>query len=65
MKVYKKGSFEVTKIEFCCRDMAESVLFHKISTNAWTDHPLVFFYDDLRLKYCPYCGAKIEGSCRE
>jgi hypothetical protein len=65
MKVYKTGSFKVSKIEFCCSRMAESVLLHKISTNTWTDHPLVFFYNDLILYYCPYCGKKIEGGCIE
>jgi hypothetical protein len=65
MKVYKKGILEVTKIEFCCKKMAESVLLHKISTSDWTDHDLVFFHKDLLLRYCPYCGEKIEGGCRE
>lgn len=57
----KYGLFGVTGIEFCCGRMAEDVLFGKVTTAHWTDHPLVFSVGDYRIKHCGHCGAKIEG----
>ncbi len=64
MKVFKKGDFEVTKIEFCCREMAEDVLLGRTTASQWTDHPLRFFHGngkEIQLDYCFHCGARIDG----
>ena len=69
MKVYVHGPYNgVTKIVFCCDNMAEDILFGKVSTRPWTDHPLIFSVkdshnQDYRLTHCGHCGAKIEGEC--
>lgn len=64
MKIYVHGSFNgVTKIEFCCDNMAEDILLHRVKTTPWTDHPLHFTVGDYRLSHCGHCGAKIEGEC--
>jgi len=67
MKVYVHGPYNgVTKIEFCCHDMAEDILLGKVTTRPWTDHALGFWVKDksgngYRLSHCGHCGAKIEG----
>lgn len=64
MKVFVHGPYNgVTKIEFCCDDMAEDILLGIVKTRKWTDHPLQFFAGDYRLSHCGHCGAKIEGEC--
>lgn len=64
MKVYVSGSFNgVKKIEFCCDDMAEDILFGRVKTRKWTDYTLGFWAGDYRLSHCGHCGAKIEGEC--
>ena len=66
MKVYVHGPYNgVTKIEFCCDQMAEDILFGVVKTSKWTDHPLVFKVGDYCLSHCGHCGAKIEGECFE
>ena len=68
MKVYRSkgqnsphGIFGVTGIEFCCGAMAEDILFGRVKTSHWTDHPLYFRAGDYPLSHCGHCGAKIEG----
>lgn len=73
MKIYrsygqhtKHGLFGVTGIDFCCDKMADDVLFGKVTTRPWTDHPLNFYVKDktnngYHLSHCGHCGAKIEG----
>jgi len=64
MKVFKKGDFDVTKVEFCCREMAEDVLLGRTTAGQWTDHPIQFFYGkshEIHLTHCFHCGAKIDG----
>jgi len=65
MKVFKNGSFNVVKIEFCCPKMAEDILLGTVKTRPWTDHPLPFFIGDYKLDHCGHCGAKIEGSVQD
>ncbi len=60
MKIYKKGDFEVSKIKFCCRWMAEDILLGVVTTRHWTDHPLSFYAGDYRLSHCGHCGAGIK-----
>jgi len=67
MKVFVHGPYNsVSKIEFCCSEIAEDILLGRIKTTPWTDHPLVFriitgMPHDFPLKHCPHCGAKIRG----
>ena len=61
MKIYKSNDIDVKAIEFCCRDMATDILFGKVKTSPWTDHPLRFRVGDYQLTHCGHCGAKIEG----
>lgn len=68
MKIYrshgqhiKYGLFGVTGIDFCCGQMAEDILFRRVKTDPWTDHPLCFRAGEYRLSHCGHCGAKIEG----
>jgi len=68
MKIYrsfrqdsKYGLFGVTGIDFCCGAMAEDILFGRVKTRQWTDHPLYFDVKDYQLSHCGHCGAKIEG----
>lgn len=68
MKVYRSvgqdsphGLYGVTGIDFCCWKMSEDILFGKVKTKVWTDHPLYFSVNDYVLSHCGHCGAKIEG----
>lgn len=62
MKIYVHGPFNgVTKIEFCCDEMAKDILLRKVKTRPWTDNALGFWVGDYRLSHCGHCGAKIEG----
>ena len=65
MKVFKVGEFEVSKIEFCCKQMAEDILLGTVKTRHWTDHPLRFFIGDYQLSHCGHCGAKIDGDAQD
>ena len=65
MKVFTNHKYEVTKIEFCCGEMSRNLLLKEINTSSWTDHPLPFFIGEHHIKFCPYCGAKIDGSAKE
>jgi hypothetical protein len=61
MKVFKADDFDVCAIEFCCKHMAEDILFGRVKTTPWTDHPLYFSAGNYRLSHCGHCGAKIAG----
>ena len=56
----KYGLFGVTGIEFCCGAMAEDILFGRVKTTPWTDHPLIFSVGDYQIKHCGHCGEKID-----
>ena len=68
MKIHVAGPYNsVTKIEFCCGDMAKDILLGVVTTRPWTDHALGFWVRDdgkwngYRLSHCGHCGAKIQG----
>jgi hypothetical protein len=61
MKIYKSDDVDVKAIIFCCKYMAEDILFGVVKTNHWTDHPLNFYVGNYELSHCGHCGAKIEG----
>lgn len=57
----KRGpQYIIKKIVFCCSEMAESILLHRIKAKHWTDHCPRFFIGDFALNNCPHCGAEIE-----
>jgi hypothetical protein len=55
----------VQSIEFCCSDLARSILEHRfIQARPWTDHQPYFVIDrngvqPLPINCCPFCGADI------
>lgn len=56
------GSY-VTKVEFCCSEMAEEILeYHNISFHFYgAGFCLEVIQGDVEYKYCPFCGAEIIG----
>jgi len=61
MKIYKATGFDVCRIDFCCKGMAEDILLRRVRTGPWTDHGLCFYAGSYQLSHCGHCGAKIEG----
>ena len=71
MKVYVHGPYNsVSRIEFCCGEMAEDILKGVVRTHPWTDRALGFwvknqagdqYQDNYRLSHCPHCGVEIQG----
>jgi hypothetical protein len=61
MIIHKADDFDVCRIDFCCKYMAEDILFGRVKTNPWTDHGLCFYAGSYTIKHCGHCGAKIVG----
>ena len=74
MKVTLTGNYKYMKIEFCCEAMGDLVMNNFLQTYPHSDHHPIFYvliartdedgkiYEHMDIKYCPYCGAKIEGN---
>jgi len=65
MTVHYKEKWNVSAIEFCCKDMAEDILLQRVITTPWTDHDLNFFITPTvgkfyRIQHCPHCGTSIK-----
>ena len=60
MIIYKSDDVNVSRIDFCCSEMASDILLGKVKTNHWTDHDLAFYVGDYRIDHCPQCGAEIK-----